>query len=55
VLALITWLVYLFIMHYRLTAGWRGRRVAWLAIAGFVIVLVTWVGARYLPGYHVFG
>jgi len=55
VLALITWLVYLFIMHYRLTAGWRGRRVAWLAIAAFVIVLVTWVGARYLPGYHVFG
>jgi cytochrome c-type biogenesis protein CcsB len=55
VLALITWLVYLFIMHYRLTAGWRGRRVAWLAIAGFMIVLVTWVGARYLPGYHVFG
>jgi len=55
VMALVTWLVYLFIMHYRLTAGWRGRRVAWLAIAGFVIVLFTWVGTRTLGGYHVFG
>ena len=55
VMALVTWLVYLFIMHYRLTAGWRGRRVAWLAIAGFVVVLLTWVGTRSLPGYHVFG
>lgn len=55
VLALVTWFVYLFMMHYRLTAGWRGRRVAWLSVAGFVIVLFTWIGARYLPGYHVFG
>jgi ABC-type transport system involved in cytochrome c biogenesis permease subunit len=55
VMALVTWLIYLFIMHYRLTAGWRGRRVAWLAIAGFVVVLLTWVGTRALPSYHVFG
>ncbi|HMV50775.1 MAG TPA: cytochrome c biogenesis protein CcsA [Blastocatellia bacterium] len=55
VMALVTWLVYLFIMHYRLTANWRGRRVAWLSIAGFVVVMLTWLGARALGGYHVFG
>ncbi len=55
VMALVTWLVYLFIMHYRLMAGWRGRRVAWLSIAGFVVVMLTWLGARALGGYHVFG
>ncbi|MEP7270502.1 MAG: cytochrome c biogenesis protein CcsA [Acidobacteriota bacterium] len=55
VLALVTWVIYLFMIHYRLTAGWRGRRIAWLSIAGFAIVLCTWIGARYLPGYHVFG
>jgi cytochrome c-type biogenesis protein CcsB len=55
VMALVTWLVYLFIMHYRLTADWRGRRVAWLSIAGFVVVMLTWLGARALGGYHVFG
>lgn len=55
VLALVTWVVYLFMIHYRLAAGWRGRRIALLSIAGFLIVLFTWIGARYLPGYHVFG
>jgi cytochrome c-type biogenesis protein CcsB len=55
VLALTTWFVYLFMMHYRLTAGWRGKRIAWLSVVGFVVVLCTWIGARYLPGYHVFG
>lgn len=55
VMALVTWLVYLFIMHYRLTAGWRGRRVAWLSIGGLIVVLLTWLGTRMLGGYHVFG
>ena len=55
VMALVTWIVYLGIMHYRLTAGWRGRRVAWLAIGGFVAVLMTFIGARAMGGYHVFG
>jgi cytochrome c-type biogenesis protein CcsB len=55
VMALVTWIVYLGIMHYRLTAGWRGRRVAWMAIGGFVAVLMTFIGARAMGGYHVFG
>jgi cytochrome c-type biogenesis protein CcsB len=55
VMALVTWIVYLFLIHYRLTAGWRGRRVAWMSVAGFVIVMLTWLGARALGGYHVFG
>jgi len=55
VMALITWIVYLFPIHYRLTAGWRGRRAAWMSIAGFVVVILTWLGARALGGYHVFG
>ena len=55
VLALVTWLVYLAMIHYRVTAGWRGRRVAWMAIGGFVAVLITFIGARAMGGYHVFG
>ncbi len=55
VLTLVTWVVYLAMVHYRVTAGWRGRRVAWLAIGGFVAVLVTFIGARAMGGYHVFG
>lgn len=36
-----TWLIYLLLIHYRLIAGWRGKKAAYLAIAGFVGVLVT--------------
>ncbi len=46
VLALITWLFYLVIVHYRLTAGWRGRRAAMLLIAGFLATAATFVTAR---------
>jgi ABC-type transport system involved in cytochrome c biogenesis permease subunit len=55
VMALVTWGIYLLMMHYRLTVGWSGRRGAWLAIGGFVAVLATWVGTRAVGGYHVFG
>ncbi|MFN0124098.1 MAG: inner membrane protein YpjD [Blastocatellia bacterium] len=55
VFALATWLVYFAVIHYRLAAGWRGRRVALLGIAGFIITLLTWIGARFMGGYHVFG
>ncbi len=54
VMALVTWIVYLFLIHYRLTAGWRGRRVALLSIVGFVVVMLTWIGARAMGGYHIF-
>jgi len=40
-LAFVTWLIYLLLIHYRLIAGWRGKKAAYLAIAGFVGVLVT--------------
>lgn len=55
VLTLVTWVCYLAMVHYRITAGWRGRRVAWLSIGGFLAVLVTFVGARAMGGYHIFG
>lgn len=42
--ALITWLWYLLILYLRSSRGWRGRRLAWLAIIGFGLVLFTFVG-----------
>lgn len=53
-LAFITWVIYLLLIHYRLIAGWRGKKAAYLAIAGFVGVLVTFMGANYLGGLHTF-
>jgi ABC-type uncharacterized transport system permease subunit len=51
--ALLTWVLYLTLLHYRVQ--WRGRRAAWLGIAGFSLVLCTFVGAVMLGGFHVFG
>ena len=53
-LSFFTWLIYLLLIHYRFIAGWRGKRAAYLAIAGFVSVLVSFLGANYFGGLHSF-
>ena len=55
VLTLIAWLIYAVLLHERLTVGWRGRRAALLAICGFMVLVVTFVGANlWITGYHSF-
>jgi len=54
VLSFMIWFVYLLLIHYRLIAGWRGRKAAYLAIVGFIGVLITFLGANYLGGLHTF-
>jgi ABC-type transport system involved in cytochrome c biogenesis permease subunit len=53
VFALLTWLLYLTMIHYR--AQWRGRKAAWAGVAGFALVVFTFLGTRWLGGYHMFG
>ncbi len=54
--SLITWLVYAAYLHARMTKDWRGAKAAWFAIAGFVSVLVTYLGVNYLAaGLHTYG
>ncbi|HEX8068460.1 MAG TPA: cytochrome c biogenesis protein CcsA [Pyrinomonadaceae bacterium] len=53
VFAALTWLLYLTMIHYR--AQWRGRKAAWAGVAGFAFVVFTFLGTRWLGGYHVFG
>ena len=55
IFALLTWLLYLLLILYRSTARWRGRMAAWLGVAGFALVLCTFLGTRLMGGYHVFG
>ncbi len=51
--SLITWFVYAAALHARFTRGWGGRRIAWLAIIGFVSVIFTYYGVNYLlSGLH---
>ena len=51
--SLITWFIYAALLHGRLTTGWRGRRAALLSIAGFLIMLFTFVEMNmWMPGLH---
>jgi len=54
--ALITWVVYTFQLMARRLIGWRGRPAAYLAAAGFAIVLLNFVLVSYfLTDSHNFG
>ena len=54
--SLITWIVYALFLHARFTAGWKGRRIALLSIAGFVSVIFTYLGVNFiLSGLHSYG
>jgi len=52
--ALITWFIYVAYLYLRLFAGWRGRKTAYLSLAGFGLVLFTYVGVNYLSPLHGF-
>ncbi|MCG0313956.1 MAG: c-type cytochrome biogenesis protein CcsB [Calditerricola sp.] len=41
--ALIVWLFYSAYLHLRLSRGWHGLRSAWLAVVGFIVVMITLV------------
>lgn len=53
--SLITWFVYATLLHARLMRGWRGKKIAFLSIVGFMAVLFTYFGVNYLPGLHSYG
>lgn len=50
--SLITWLIYAIMLHARFVRGWRGQRMAILAIVGFVSVLFTYLGVNFLVSLH---
>ena len=48
-----TWLFYAAYLHARSTAGWRGRRAAWIAVLGFAALMVTYyVVNLFVVGLH---
>jgi cytochrome c-type biogenesis protein CcsB len=54
--SLITWFVYAAYLHARLTHDWTGTRAAWLGVAGFASMVVTYIGVNYLSsGLHSYG
>lgn len=52
--SLFVWLIYLVLLHLR-TMGWRGRKMAYLSIAGFLFVMISFfVVSRVGLGKHSF-
>lgn len=54
--SLITWFIYAFYLHSRMISGWRGRKVAIVAVIGFMAVIFTYLGVNLLlSGLHSYG
>jgi cytochrome c-type biogenesis protein CcsB len=51
--ALITWLFYSAYLHLRLSRGWHGLKSAWLAVGGFVIIMINLIAINLvITGLH---
>lgn len=51
--AFITWVVYAGYLHARATAGWKGRRAAYIALLGFAAFLFNYFGVNiFITGLH---
>jgi cytochrome c-type biogenesis protein CcsB len=54
--ALILWLTFAAYLHTRITKGWQGRRPAYMATLGFVVVWICYLGVNLLgKGLHSYG
>jgi len=51
--AFITWMVYAVYLHARATAGWRGRKAAYVAVLGYATFLFNYLVVNiWLVGFH---
>jgi len=54
--SLISWFAYAFFLHSRLLRGWKGKKIAIVAVVGFVMVIFTYLGVNLLlSGLHSYG
>ena len=54
--ALITWLIFAIYFHFRITKGWQGKKSAFVAAIGFVVVWICYLGVNLLgSGLHSYG
>ncbi len=54
--ALVTWLVFAGYLHARATAGWKGRKAAYIALAGLSCFVFNYFGVNiWFSGLHSYG
>ncbi|MGF1571907.1 MAG: c-type cytochrome biogenesis protein CcsB [Sumerlaeia bacterium] len=49
--AFITWIVYTIYLHSRMVMKYKGAVSATIALVGFIMVMITWLGVSYLPWF----
>ncbi len=47
IMALLVWLVYAIFLNVRLRSGWRGRKSILLALLGFLVVILAFLGIQH--------
>lgn len=52
-LSIMVWVIYMVLLFTRWSAGWRGRKAAFLSTFAFIAAIGTWA-ANYLSGTHRF-
>jgi len=55
ILSVFTLIIYLIIIQSRRSAGWGGRNAALASIIGFMLIIFSLAGLRYLDTLHVIG
>lgn len=54
--ALITWFIFAIYLHTRLSKGWSGKKSAFLASFGFIIIWICYLGVNLMgKGLHSYG
>jgi cytochrome c-type biogenesis protein CcsB len=55
--SLVSWLLYGFTIHLKVTLGWKGRKLAWITMLLIVTVVITYWGINIVieNSRHVFG
>jgi cytochrome c-type biogenesis protein CcsB len=49
----VTWTIFAGYLHSRSTAGWKGRKAAWIAVVGFISLLITYYAVNlWIVGLH---
>jgi cytochrome c-type biogenesis protein CcsB len=54
--SLVTWIIYGLAIHLRVTMGWRGRKMAWIAIFAILGTIITFFGVNLVveTSTHIF-
>lgn len=50
--SLVCWLVYGLVLHFRLMMGWKGVKMAWMAIAAILTAVMYFWGIGFMPESH---